>query len=415
MSLSGCQSVVKKMYYKGRPAITKSSKYVDYSIELESKILTRIKQCELLTPHFANLYETRYVVDKNGYVNPTMVIAFVENEEFRDFMAKKLAVGAVDLIKNMVCMTLCACELLYQTCGIIHNDLHTSNVLIKKTDAEFVEYKFQNKVYRYKTFGYFPVIIDFGYAFVAGDKIQASLMCTDIGYSIHKADRLADARILLTKVSSALKKYGLMKCNLRKTIKSIFDPLDLTENGWFPDDTFICPVDEMMDMVEAHLEDSSGIFNSEESDCEDLMSLFTGNMDITKQNHPESDDINQIFKEFKFHAKLRFRQIGPKKQLVMVKNWLDNKEGDDIIYNLCQKVVNGFSDIVFKVLNNNDLIKEEYYSELDVKTTLDVLDVLQDNSSDYDMTCKTMSFDFSLDNVKCLSHQTHSNHTEVEA
>lgn len=412
MSLSGCQSCVKKIFYKGRPAISKTSKYVDYSIELESGILNKIKQCELITPHFANVYETKYVVDKKGYRNLTLITAYIENEEFRDFIVRKLSIGALDLIKNVTCMALCACELLYLSCGVVHNDLHTSNVLIKKTDAEYIEYKFpNNKSFRYKTFGYFPVIIDFGYAFVEGNKIQASLMCTDIGYSLHKADRLADARILLTKVSSCLKRHGFIKADVRKTIKKIFDPLDLNEHGWFPEDTFTCVVDAMMDLVTKHIRDEKGIFNDQESDCEDLMTLITGNMDFTKE-HVQSD-VNQIFAEFKRQAIARFKQAGPTKQLIMVKNWLERKDGDQVIYDICGKVVDAFTSFVVEIMRKNDILKDEYYSELSVQTTLDVLELLNDDKYDDIETDKTMTFDFSLDNVKCLTHQTHLNHTEA--
>jgi len=53
--------------------------------------------------------------------------------------------------------------ILYQdTFSFIHNDLHTSNIMYKKTDKEYINYCYNNKYYKVPTYGKIWKIIDFG-------------------------------------------------------------------------------------------------------------------------------------------------------------------------------------------------------------------------------------------------------------
>jgi hypothetical protein len=57
-----------------------------------------------------------------------------------------------------------------------HNDLHTNNILYKKTNEKFLYYKYQNNVYKLPTYGRIYKIIDFGRAIY---KYRDQLMCSD--------------------------------------------------------------------------------------------------------------------------------------------------------------------------------------------------------------------------------------------
>jgi len=57
----------------------------------------------------------------------------------------------------------------------VHNDLHSSNIMFKKTEKEFLYFKFRDNYYRIPTFNKISKIIDFGRAtFKLGDKIYFS-------------------------------------------------------------------------------------------------------------------------------------------------------------------------------------------------------------------------------------------------
>lgn len=51
----------------------------------------------------------------------------------------------------------------YETFRFTHYDLHTGNILIKKTDIKYITYKFNNNIYNIKTNGYIPVFIDYDF------------------------------------------------------------------------------------------------------------------------------------------------------------------------------------------------------------------------------------------------------------
>ena len=57
-----------------------------------------------------------------------------------------------------------------------HNDLHTNNIMYKKTQTKYLYYKFNKTVYRVPTYGRIYKIIDFGRAIY---KYQGNIMCSD--------------------------------------------------------------------------------------------------------------------------------------------------------------------------------------------------------------------------------------------
>ena len=61
-----------------------------------------------------------------------------------------------------------------------HNDLHTSNIMFKKTDKEYLYYKYDKIYYKVPTFGKIWKIIDFGRAIY---KFKGKRLCSD---SFHK-------------------------------------------------------------------------------------------------------------------------------------------------------------------------------------------------------------------------------------
>jgi serine/threonine protein kinase len=48
--------------------------------------------------------------------------------------------------------------------AIMHNDIHTGNILVRRTTRKTVSYHINGKIYRVKTEGFMPVLVDFGLA-----------------------------------------------------------------------------------------------------------------------------------------------------------------------------------------------------------------------------------------------------------
>ena len=74
---------------------------------------------------------------------------------------------------------------------LTHNDLHTNNVMFKKTDKMYLYYRYQDKFYKVPTFGRIYKIIDFGRAIY---KFQGKRICS---YSFHKKGDAATLKIII--------------------------------------------------------------------------------------------------------------------------------------------------------------------------------------------------------------------------
>lgn len=387
MSLSGSQGNVKRAIRKGVQVIIKQSKYIDYTIELEASVLRRIAKCKYLSPHFAKCLSMTNVTRK-GVKIPQISMNEIQNgEEFNSLIRRKLKSSfpmASDIVVAITCMTLCVCEQLRLDLGIVHNDLHTSNIIVVKTEKETISYQFPDgRLYEYRTFGYMPIIIDFGYAFVEGSKMLAPSFCMDIGYSTSEQDCLADSRILLSKVTELFKRYSTSEDKTAKKfigiVDELFKPLSLDNNGWFTEEYFINIIDELLCIVRDQMMDTTSVFNYECSEAEDLINLFIAQIVPPSEDY-YVDDLDQIYKnaldKFKiFKTKCmecpQFVGVGPRKQLAMIKSWLS------LSTDYCMDVVEAFKPILYAVVTENRTLKRDEYSKLSVKTTLDVLDLLR--------------------------------------
>lgn len=421
MALFGSQGVVRFLTVRGVDLVEKTSKYIDYTVELEANVLKKIKSCPQLAQHYAKYVNLKQVTRK-GVTTKKLIYRKIQSEySFHKFIVKNLESGrpnAVDVIQNIACMTLCACEMLRLKLGIVHNDLHTSNVLITPTDAAVIEYKFANKIYKYRTYGFFPVIIDFGYAYVQGERVLAPPLSMDIGYDTCGEDKLADARILLKSVARLLDS----PTEFSDKVGQIFLPTVLTNRGSFPDGYFTSMTKEIMETVSASLQDTNGVFVYDSTDAEDMINLFLaqwvphGSAVDSCMNDNKSEDIYspaiKAFADFKLAATAcrKFKPVGAKRQLAMIKDWLSMptaqliiKYGQEInrVISTCRRLLDTFDPIQMEILAINKNLREAEYNKLSVSTTLDVLDLL---STVDESLMADMSFGDDDIDSKILSH-----------
>lgn len=395
MSLSGSQSKVKFSTYKGTEVIIKQSKNIDYAIELEAIALKKISSMndDNLKRYFPKLLRLCNVKRK-GIEKPRLIMTKIDAvDEFNAFIRRILKSPspiAVEIIISLTCITLCVCEKLRRELGIVHNDLHTSNVLIVRTELECVQFDFHNDTYKYKTYGFLPVIIDFGYAYVKGEKMLAPTFCADIGYFMDEEDLLSDARILCSKIRNSLLKYRRKEekvIRFVKIIDSLFSPLELDKNGWFPTNHFAYVIDEILNVIQTEMNDEIGLFNADYDEAEDLMNLFIAQILPPSTEEEVKYDVNDIinnFKNFKTEALnlFRFSSVGVTKQLTIIKMWLssscnENPEEEKII-NLCKILTKSLEPLIYSILLENRKKKRFEYSKIFVKNTLEVLNEIKE-------------------------------------
>lgn len=367
MAIKGSQGSVVYKTRHGMDVAVKSSKYNDLCLELEANVLQQIsKECPEVAEHFP-----KYIDLSDGKLTMSRIINGEEFSEFIDRLFKtncrSLRRRAHNVIKNLCCITLCALEVVRRKTGVVHNDLHTSNVMIVKTEKEELSFDFEKR-YTFKTFGYFPVIFDFGYAHIEG-RVMGSLQNSDIGYTLEEQDLLADARLLLSTA-----KFD------RKKIREIFGPLHLNGDGWFSKYTFTNVYDELydiackrtsrtMDSILTIIVSKMGDLSKEEVliPCSPLCYLSRQVENIVFSDD-EEEFSDEEADEYCIEDKTPICECSQK-----VKDIFQELYNDQTLY---EKAAMIFKPIVSRSLAHNREIKKKEYAKLKVANTLDVIDMM---------------------------------------
>lgn len=387
MFLSGSQGRVKYSKSKdGLPIVVKTANYVDFSLELEQAALLFIEKDNLLSRFFPRCFGFKWIT-RDRIRCQALMMEKIAGEPFTDFILRKIKTEeGVDIVENLTLMTLCIMEMLRLKCGIVHNDLHSSNVLITRTSKDFFEFNFPSTTFSFKTYGFCPVIIDFGNAFVPDEKMMSPTINSSIGYFTGDQDCLADCRILLNDVCDLMRRKWVS--DFTKRTKKLFAPLFLTRRGWFQDETFSDIADVIINELTETI-DNEGLeksaFDMDYDDIDDTVGLFIS------QVCPSFEDVDfnreEICQEFinlisSLMAFEPFSRANVETQQKMIKDALANKSGksreasihfDSSCCKMLKKFVSSISFLVNEILIINSCHRDKLYSELKVKNTIDVL------------------------------------------
>lgn len=208
----------------GVTCVKKTSNKFDNSIDLEVDVLKKV--ATLNSPHFPKLLcydlKGKKHMMKIEYIDGPSVFDFIDHEK---------------IYKSLTDRTLIAAAIMNEQLGIVHNDLHSDNVMVRKTDIEIDRYVFADgETFEYETYGYEPVIIDFGMAFSTGRKMKCPIGYTHVGIFPFEMDMLSDAR---------------------RIVPQEFNMSYLVKHGWFKEGTFkflpsdICKVLQLPDCDES--------------------------------------------------------------------------------------------------------------------------------------------------------------------
>lgn len=89
------------------------------------------------------------------------VIFLITEKNDRRFI-KAIINDEIDLVTSVIFQVFAASIISYRTFGIKNNDLHTDNIMLKKTKKTHIFYKLADKYYVVPTYGYIAKIIDWG-------------------------------------------------------------------------------------------------------------------------------------------------------------------------------------------------------------------------------------------------------------
>lgn len=373
MAIKGTQGTITYRKMNGIDVAIKRPEVDELSIELEKRVLQQIhSECPEVSAYFPKCisFSTRRLVMSK--------INGLEFEEFIHYTLKPMSKGparrkAQQILNSLCCITLCALEYVRRKIGIVHNDLHTSNVMIIHTENNEATFDFGEKRYAFKTYGYLPVVIDFGFAHIEGC-VLGSFQNSCIGYSVEEQDPLADARILLTTA-----KY--------KHVHAIFGCLDLTEDGWFKKYTFCNVYNELYDIgcikISSYVDARLTLIASKMGDLSAHVDKEPCSSTCHFNNKIEhlvfSDDEVELDDEEEERQDTYVKEDKPPicectkrvKQLMR-----ELKEKKVITNSLIIRAVDAFKPFFTRSLAHNRMLKKEVYAKLNVKNNLDVVDYI---------------------------------------
>src|SRR5580658_529889 len=175
----GSRGHVAQVLVNGERCVKKTSRLVDVTIEMESEALSQING--LHSPHFPRL--TKWNLDKRV---PEMFIEFIDGKPLSQHD------GNFYSLKSLIGRSLTAAAIMNEKLGIVHNDLHRSNIMVRKTLIDIDRYVFDDgEVLEFETHGFEPVIIDFGLANSNSPTMNLTTAFTDIGFFPFQPDQLA--------------------------------------------------------------------------------------------------------------------------------------------------------------------------------------------------------------------------------
>lgn len=236
-----------------KEVVYKISQYMNYLVDHENTILKSLNDLREYCPHFCkgfgkigvpldiNFRKTDNPFEsssKHTLDNDVLLMEYVKGKKFYRYLKKKDF--SEEIIFSLIKQVVLAISIAQDKKGLTHYDLHSSNILIKRCDPNtcFLYILDEKRKYLVPTYGYYPVIIDFGFGYVKdmdNNPMYAPLSFTDVGFMSDRFDPIADPKLFLVTVSDEVKGYRNSQNGkeFRKLVKNIFKPLKIDwESGW---------------------------------------------------------------------------------------------------------------------------------------------------------------------------------------
>ncbi len=214
--------------------VLKISQFEDYTILHEYGVLCVLNKKLYWLP---NIPWTYGILRYKGYVDPSKHINFEQDENasygpvrngllveyisnigsLTEFIENKPITIVLSMIKQIL-----ICIRIFRKIECTHYDLHTENILIKKCPTNMVlQYNIDGHTFTIDTYGYIPVIIDFGFAYVkdSSDILYAEMHSAYRGFMCDRFMPYTDYIRLFCSIAAILKDSTL-RDKLLNIIKS---------------------------------------------------------------------------------------------------------------------------------------------------------------------------------------------------
>ena len=236
-----------------RKYVYKISQYLNFLMNHEYYVMEGLNEIRNICPHFCKTLgkfkarvntnyrneDNPFDYDNDDYIETdVLMMDYLDGRKLYRYIKNDNVTP--EIIMSIIKQTLMATIIAGEHTKFTHYDMHSNNVLIKKCqpNTAFFYILDDNRTYLVPTYGYYPVIIDFGFSFSSnneGKPIGSALAHTNVGFMSSGYDQNADPKLFLTSVSHEMKKYkkSEISTQFRELIKRIYEKCDVDlDCGW---------------------------------------------------------------------------------------------------------------------------------------------------------------------------------------
>jgi hypothetical protein len=243
-----------KLKNNNTDCVFKISQYINFLIEHESLVMKSLNDIDYC-PHFCKFIgniicdvdpkcrkegnpfnnNSTYTIEKK-----VLLCDYIKDSyKFYNYIKANNKISE-DVLFSIIKQVLLCITIAQHKKNFCHYDLHSNNIMIKKCnkDLVFLYVLDEENQFCVPTFGYYPVIIDFGFSYINDmddNPLWPSLGHTDIGFMSNRFDWVADPKLFLVTVSDEMKEIRKSKKTkkFRRIVKNIFKPLKIDwYSGW---------------------------------------------------------------------------------------------------------------------------------------------------------------------------------------
>lgn len=217
---SGKQGVVGLLEFSSGKYIVKMSKYMNMICVHEYNIMKSLESMHSYCPYFGRVVSLEHVavdpdfnlkecedpfkVEGDHYMVDVLCMQYIEDARRMYSLIRHKEVPEY-IIASLIKQTVLAIYLAQSACKFVHYDIHSGNILVRKCDKDLVitcKLPESDTIVTIPTYGYYPVIIDYGFAYAYGadNTLLTPVNYMREGYMSADYDSFADLRIFLVSV-----------------------------------------------------------------------------------------------------------------------------------------------------------------------------------------------------------------------
>ena len=295
--------------------VYKISQYLNFLTDQEYAVMEGLNTIREFCPHFCKTFgkfkvnvtssfrteDNPFDADAKDFISTGVLL--LENIENSRKLYRYIKNDDItpDIIMSIVKQTFLADIIAGQHLSFSHYDIHSNNVLVKKCPINSVFFYIldENHTYLVPTYGYYPVIIDFGFSFNKNCEqkpMYGALAHTDIGFIPSVYDQHSDGKLFLTTVSSELKKYKPSDVSetFRNVIENIYGKCEIDlECGWDDRENSTSVSDQLLKKMNNQFRRSK-FFKSQGHHIVDLLQTLVDLPLTQRKSEDNLDDLSGI-------------------------------------------------------------------------------------------------------------------------